>query len=98
MNKSQVEKVLTKLLPNILPEHVTDVAFDVHHTAPNEFTLYAVFAVPDDYWDSLDFIQRASLLYKTNLKLRHTIKSYTNIKVVFDPDNTRMINQSQFDK
>jgi hypothetical protein len=98
MNKSQVEKILTKLLPNILPEHVTDVAFDVRHTSPDEFTLYAVFAVPDDYWDSLDFIQRASLLYKTNLKLRHTIKSYTNIKVVFDPDNTRMINQSQFDK
>ena len=98
MNKSQVEKILTKLLPNILPEHVTDVAFDVRHTSQDEFTLYAVFAVPDDYWDRLDFLERASLLYKTKLKLRHTIKSYTNIKVVFDPDNTRMINQSQFDK
>ena len=42
MDQDQVEISLNKLLPNVLPEHVTDIAFDVRHTAPNQFTLYAL--------------------------------------------------------
>ena len=97
MDQDQVEIALNKLLPNVLPEHVTDIAFDVHHTAPNEFTLYALFAVDDNYWNGLDDINRAALLHDTKMKLKKKIKSYTDINVVFDKDNTRMIDKRQFD-
>lgn len=98
MNQDEVELALEKLLPNILPEHVVDVAFDVRHLAPNEFTLYALFVVDDDYWKSLDQLNKAALLYETKKKLRRKVKSYTDINVVFDKDNTRMISKSQFDR
>lgn len=96
MNQDRVEKALNKLLPNVLPDHVTNVAFDVRHTSPNEFTLYALFAVPDEYWESLDHINRAALLHHTKMKLKEKIKSYTDINVVFDKDNTNMIKQSDW--
>ena len=98
MNQDEVESALEKLLPNVLPEHVTDIAFDVRHLAPNEFTLYALFACEDDYWNNLDYINKAALLHDTKVKLRKKVKAYTNINVVFDKDNTRMINKSQFDE
>ena len=50
MDQEKVEFSLNKLLPNVLPEHITGIAFDVHHTAPKVFTLYALFGVYDDYW------------------------------------------------
>jgi len=96
MDQDQVENSLNKLLPNILPEYVTDIAFDVRHTAPNQFTLYVLFAVNDEYWDSLDHINRAAFLHDTKIKLKQKIKSYTDVNVVFDKDNTRMIKQSDW--
>ena len=99
MDQDQVEISLNKLLPNVLPEHVTDIAFDVRHTAPNQFTLYALFAVSDDYWDRLDhIINRAAFLHETKVKLKHKVKSYTDINIVFDKDNTRIIKQSDFQR
>jgi hypothetical protein len=98
MDQEQVEIVLNKLLPNILPEHVTDIAFDVRHTAPNEFTLYALFSIPDNYLDNLDEINRAAFIHSIKLKLKNKISGYANINVVFDKDNTRMIRQSDFKK
>jgi hypothetical protein len=98
MDQDQVEIALNKLLPNVLPEHVNDIAFDVRHTAPNEFTLYALFGVPDDYWESLDHINRAALLHDTKMKLKQKARNYIDINIVFDKDNTRMIKQSDFDR
>lgn len=98
MDQEQAEIVLNKLLPNILPEHVTDIAFDVRHTAPNEFTLYALFSIPDNYLDNLDEINRAAFIHSIKLKLKNKISGYSNINVVFDKDNTRMIRQSDFKK
>ena len=98
MNQDEVELALEKLLPNVLPEHVTDVAFDVRHTAPNEFTLYALFACEDEYWKTLDSLNRAALLHDTKKKLRRKIKAYTNLNIDFDKDNTRMVNKTQFDR
>ena len=96
MDQDQVEMALNKLLPNVLPEHVTDIAFDVHHTAPNEFTLYALFGVSDEWFDDLDDINRAAFIHEIKMKLKQKVKSYTNINIVFDRYNTRMINQSDF--
>ena len=98
MEQDQVEIALNKLLPNILPEHVTDIAFDVRHLAPNEYTLYAVLAVSDDYWDRLDNINRAAFIHDTKIKLRQKTKSYTNINIKFDKDNTSIIKQSDFQR
>ena len=99
MDQDKVEKILDKLLPVIKPEEVIDVVIDVRHTAPNQFTLYALFAVSDDYWDRLDhIINRAAFLHETKVKLKHKVKSYTDINIVFDKDNTRMIKQSDFQR
>ena len=98
MDQEQVEMVLNKLLPNILPERVTDIAFDVRHTAPNEFTLHALFSIPDNYLDNLDEINRAAFIHSIKMKLKNKISSYANINVVFDKHNTRMIRQSDFNR
>jgi hypothetical protein len=98
MDQEKAESSLNKLLPNVLPKHITGIAFDVHHTAPKVFTLYALFGVSDDYWESLDHINRAALLHDTKMKLKEKARSYANINIVFDKDNTRMIKQSDFDR
>ena len=99
MDQEKAESSLNKLLPNVLPKHITGIAFDVHHTAPKVFTLYALFGVSDDYWDRLDhIINRAAFLHETKVKLKHKVKSYTDINIVFDKDNTRMIKQSDFQR
>lgn len=98
MDRDQVEISLNKLFPNVLPEHVTDIAFDVVHTSPNQFTVYALFGVSDNYWDSLDNINRSAFLHDTKVKLRIKVKSYTDIDIVFDKDNTRMVKQSEFER
>jgi hypothetical protein len=98
MDQEKVEISLGKLLPNILPDNVVDVAFDVRHTGPDEFKLYALFACEDEYWKSLDQINKAALLHDTKKKLRRKIKAYTNLNIEFDKDNTRMVNKTQFDR
>jgi hypothetical protein len=97
MDQDKVEYILGKLLPNILPDPVKEVAFDVRHTAPNEFTLHAVFYVPDEWWNSLDDINRAAFSHKIKMKMRSKIKDYSGINVVFDKDNTRVLTQSNLD-
>lgn len=96
MNQDQVEIVLNKLLPHILPEPLIDVAFDVRHLAPDEFTLLTVFTVPDKWWDSLDSINRAAFMHKVKMTLRSKIKSYTGINVKFDKDNFSIIKKSDW--
>ena len=98
MDQDQVEIALNKLLPGILPEHVSEIAFDVRHTAPNEFTLHTAFVVDDEFWDSLDVINRAAFTHDVKMKLKSKIKAYTNINVVFDRDNTSMIKKSDWNK
>lgn len=98
MNKDQVEISLNKLLPNILPEYVTDISFDVHRTSPNEFMLKALFGVSDDYWDSLNSINKAAFTHKVKMKLQNKINSYINIWVEFDRGLTTFIKQSDFPK
>ena len=98
MDKERVEILLNKLLPVIIPKEVIDIVFDVHHTSPNEFTLDAVFVVSDKLWDSYDPINRAALEHTIKVKLRQKVKAYTDIDVVFDKINTRVVKQSDFER
>ena len=98
MDQDKVEKILNKLLPVIKPEEVIDIVFDVRHTAPDEFTLYAVFVVPDELWDSYDDINKAAFAHTTKVKMRQKIKAYTDINVVFDKVNTRVVKQTDFER
>ena len=98
MGKERVEIILNKLLPVIIPEEVVDIVFDVHHTSPNQFTLDAVFVVPDELWDSYDHINKAALEHSIKMKLRRKVRAYTDINVVFDKDNTRVVKQSDFER
>jgi hypothetical protein len=98
MDKERVEIILNKLLPVITPEEVVDIVFDVHHTSPNQFTLDAVFVVPDELWDSYDHINKAALEHGIKMKLRQKVKAYTDINVVFDKVNTRVVKQSDFER
>jgi hypothetical protein len=98
MDKERVEILLNKLLPVIIPKEVIDIVFDVHHTSPNEFTLHAVFVVSDKLWDSYDPINKAALEHAIKVKLRQKIKAYTDINVVFDKINTRVVKQSDFER
>ena len=90
MDKEQVEITLNKIFPHIKPEEVSDINFDVRHTAPDEFTLYTSFVVDGDWWDSLDTINKAALMHKTKMKLRRDIKNFAGINVVFDQLNTNV--------
>ena len=98
MDKERVEILLNKLLPVIIPKEVVDIVFDVHHTSPNEFTLHAVFVVSDKLWDSYDPINKAALEHTIKVKLRQKIKAYTDINVVFDKINTRVVKQRDFER
>lgn len=98
MDKERVEILLNKLLPVIIPKEVVDIVFDVHHTSPNEFTLHAVFVVSDKLWDSYDPINKSALEHTIKVKLRQKIKAYTDINVVFDKINTRVVKQSDFER
>lgn len=98
MDQDKVEKILDKLLPVIKPEEVIDVVFDVRHTSPNQFTLHAVFVVPDELWDSYDHINKAALEHSIKMKLRQKVKAYTDINVVFDKVNTRVVKQTDFER
>jgi hypothetical protein len=98
MDQDKVEKILNKLLPVIKPEEVIDIVFDVRHTAPDEFTLYAVFVVPDELWDSYDDINKAAFSHITKVKMRQKIKAYTGVDVVFDKVNTRVVKQTDFER
>jgi hypothetical protein len=98
MDKERVEILLNKLLPVIIPKEVIDIVFDVDHTPPNEFTLHAVFVVSDKLWDSYDPINRAALEHTIKVKLRQKVKAYTDIDVVFDKINTRVVKQSDFER
>jgi len=98
MGKERVEIILNKLLPVIIPVEVVDIVFDVHHTSPNQFTLDAVFVVPDELWDSYDHINKAALEHGIKMKLRQKVKAYTDINVVFDKVNTRVVKQSDFER
>jgi hypothetical protein len=98
MDKERVEILLNKLLPVIIPKEVVDIVFDVHHTSPNEFTLHAVFVVSDKLWDSYDPINKAALEHTIKVRLRQKIKAYTDINVVFDKVNTRVVKQSDFER
>ena len=98
MDKERVEILLNKLLPVIIPKEVVDIVFDVHHTSPNEFTLHAVFVVSDKLWDSYDPINKAALEHTIKVKLRQKIKAYTDINVVFDKINTRVVKQSDVER
>ena len=90
MDKEQVEITLNKIFPHIKPEEVSDINFDVRHTAPDEFTLYTSFVVDGDWWDSLDTINKAAFMHKTKMKLRRDIKNFAGINVVFDQLNTNV--------
>ena len=98
MDQDKVEKILDKLLPVIKPEEVIDVVFDVRHTSPNQFTLHAVFVVPDELWDSYDHINKAALEHSIKMTLRQKVKAYTDINVVFDKVNTRVVKQTDFER
>jgi hypothetical protein len=90
VTQEQVEITLNKIFPHIKPEEVTDIMFDVRHTAPDEFTLYTSFVVDGDWWNSLDTINKAAFIHQTKMKLRRDIKNFTGINVVFDPLNTNV--------
>jgi hypothetical protein len=90
VTQEDVEITLNKIFPHIKPEEVTDIMFDVRHTAPDEFTLYTSFVVDGDWWDSLDSINKAAFIHQTKMKLRRDIKNFTGINVVFDPLNTNV--------
>jgi len=98
MDQEKVETILDKIFPVIKPDEVNKVIFDVRHTAPNEFTLHTLFIVPDELWDSYDNINRAAFIHYTKIKLRHKIKSYTDLNVIFDKENTAVMKQSDFQK
>ena len=90
VTQEDVEITLNKIFPHIKPEEVTDIMFDVRHTAPDEFTLYTSFVVDGDWWNSLDTINKAAFIHQTKMKLRRDIKNFTGINVVFDPLNTNV--------
>ena len=90
MDKEQVEITLNKIFPHIKPEEVSDIDFDVRHTALDEFTLHTSFIVDGDWWDSLDTINKAAFIHKTKMKLRRDIKNFAGINVVFDQLNTNV--------
>lgn len=90
VTQEDVEITLSKIFPHIKPEEVTDIMFDVRHTAPDEFTLYTSFVVDGDWWNSLDTINKAAFIHQTKMKLRRDIKNFTDINVVFDPLNTNV--------
>jgi hypothetical protein len=98
MDQDKVEKILSELLPYVLPEPIKDVVYDVRHTKPNEFTLHCVFMVPDEFLENLDFINKAAFMHDVKMKLKSKIKNYTGIKVVFDQDNTRLVSQKFWHK
>ena len=98
MDQDQVEIVLDKIFPVIKPDEVNKIIFDVRQTAPNEFTLHTLLIVPDEMWDSFDHINRDAFTHAVKVKLRHKIKSYTDLNVVFDKDNTAVMKQSDFQK
>ena len=98
MDQDKVEKVLNKILPYIKPKEVINIAFDVRHTSPDEFTLHAVFVVSDKLWDSYDAINKAALENTIKVKLRQKIKAFTDINVVFDKVNTRVVKQTDFER
>jgi len=85
-----------KIFPIIKPDEVNNIIFDVRQTAPNEFTLHTLLIVPDEMWDSFDHINRDAFTHAVKVKLRHKIKSYTDLDVVFDKDNTAVMKQSDF--
>jgi hypothetical protein len=90
MDQEQVEIALNKIFPHIKPEEVSDINFDVRHTAPDEFTLHTSFVVDGDWWDGLDMINKAAFIHKTKMKLRRDIKNFAGINVVFDQLNTNV--------
>ena len=91
MDQEQVEITLNKIFPHIKPEEVSDINFDVRHTAPDEFTLHTSFVVDGDWWNSLGHINQAAFEHKTKMKLRRDIKNFTGINVLFDPVNTSVV-------
>mgnify|MGYP003343632880 FL=1 len=95
MDQDQVEVTLKKIFPLILPKQVEDVFFDVNHTAPDEFTLYAAFVVDDEWRDDMDPLSKEAFLLDLKRSLRRKIKGYTNINVVFDSVNTRVVKKRQ---
>ena len=96
MDQEKVEEILNTFIPFILPEPIIDMKFDVRHTAPDEFTLYTVLVVPDEWWDDLDHINKAAFEHTTKVKLRQKIKSYTGVNVLFDKDNFSIIKKSNW--
>ena len=90
MDQEQVEIALNKIFPHIKPDEVSDINFDVRHTAPDEFTLHTSFVVDGDWCDSVDMINKAAFIHKTKMKLRRDIKNFAGINVVFDPLNTNV--------
>jgi hypothetical protein len=98
MDQDQVEIVLDKIFPVIKPDEVNKIIFDVRQTAPNEFTLHTLLIVPDEMWDSFDHINKAAFIHDVKVKLRQKIKSYTDLNIVFDKDNTAVMKQSDFQK
>jgi hypothetical protein len=54
--------------------------------------------VSDKLWDSYDPINRAALEHTIKVKLRQKVKAYTDINVVFDKLNTRVVKQSDFER
>ena len=54
--------------------------------------------VSDKLWDSYDPINKAALEHAIKVKLRQKIKAYTDINVVFDKINTRVVKQSDFER
>lgn len=96
MTKDKVEKVLEKILPFIKPDDVVNIELDVRHTSPDEFTLYAVFVVPDELWDSYNDLNKAAFGHQVKVNMRQRIKAYTGINVVFDKHNTMVVRQSDW--
>ena len=94
MDQDRVENILNELLPIIKPEEVIKIVYDVHHTSPNEYTLYAVFVVPDEWWDDMDYINKAAFEHHTKVGLKNKIKSYTGLNILFDKANTRVVGKN----
>jgi hypothetical protein len=91
MDQDKAESIINELIPFVKPKEVTDVAFDIRNTTPDDkFILHAVFYVDDEWWNSLDIINKAAFLHETKMKLRQGIQNYSGIKILFDKDNTRI--------
>lgn len=91
MDQEEAELAINKLIPFIKPDEVTDILFEIRHSSPDSFTLYATFVVPEEWWNNLDHINQAAFAHKTKMKLRRDIKNFAGINVVFDKDNTNFI-------